>query len=76
MSGALVLLVPFSSSSSLMRLRLGALEDIEGGGPPPPGPLLVLLATSSMKLGAIEETGSPPPPGPVLVLPLDKAGGS
>ena len=35
-------------------MRLGALEDPEGGAPPPPGPLLVLLAPSSMRLGALE----------------------
>ena len=57
-------------------MRLGALEDTEDGGPPPPGPLLVLLAPSPMRLGALEETGGPPPPSPVLVLPLDMAGGS
>ena len=69
--GTLVLLAPFSSSSSL--LRLVALEDTEGGGTPPPGPLPILLAPSSMRLGALEETGGPPPPGPDLVLPIDKA---
>ena len=68
---ALVLLSPFLSSSS--SLRLGALEDTEGGGSPPPGPLPVLLAPSLMRLGALEETGGLPPPGPILILPLDKA---
>ena len=72
--GALVLLAPFLSSSSL--LRLGAPEDAEVGVSPPPGPLPVLMAPSLMRLGALEETGGPPPPGPDLVLPLDKAGGS
>ena len=56
-------------------MRLGALVDTEGWGPPLPGPLLVLLALSLMKLGALEETGGLPPPGPLLVLPLDKAWG-
>ena len=56
-------------------MRLGALEDTEGGGPPSPGPLLVLLTPSLMRLGALEETGGLPPPGPILILPLDKAWG-